>query len=421
MDETTTLFFRFGVSAVLGILVGLQREFAFDRAGQELVAGIRTFTIIAILGCCSALICEQLQSPLPFVAIVLILGAFFAVSHYLESFQGSAGLTTEISALITFITGALSYWGHVTLAIALGVALTVLLSMKFEMHRFVARITREDIYATLKFAVITAIILPVLPNRGFATVPFDVLNPFKIWLLVVFISGISFIGFILIKLIGAAKGIGVTGLLGGLASSTAVTLSFTERSRSSPALAQAFALAITLAWTVMFSRVLAAVAVLNMALVKFIWIPITVGVLVGLLNCLYLLRVTKRGGEKAEVTFANPFELGPAIKFGLVFSIVLLLSKAAQTYLGEAGVYLSSFVSGLADADAIAISIAELAEQPDGMSLTVGARAIVLAAVANTIAKGGIVFIGGAPALRKAMIPGFISIILTTLAAGFLI
>ncbi len=150
--------------------------------------------------------------------------------------------------------------------LALGVAIMALLALRVEFHRLAGRITREDVFATLKFGIITAVILPVVPNRSLGAPPFDVLNPYKIWLMVVLISGISFIGYLLIKIVGTKRGIGITGFLGGLVSSTAVTLSFSQRSQKSGPLARAFAVAVTVAWTTMFARVIVEVAVVNRGL-----------------------------------------------------------------------------------------------------------------------------------------------------------
>jgi uncharacterized membrane protein (DUF4010 family) len=416
----TTLFFRFGVALVIGILVGLQREYAFGEPGKELFAGVRTFALMGLIGCTAALATDLLASPWPFVAILLIVGILLTVSYFIDAWRGAVGLTTEAAALLTVLVGALVYWDYMALAVALGVATTVLLSVKLEMQRLVEQITREDIYATLKFAVVTAIVLPILPDQAFGPPPFDVLNPYKIWLLVVFISGISFVGYIAIKVIGPGKGIGLTGLLGGLASSTALTLSFTQRSKANKALARPFALAIMMAWTVMFSRVVVEVAAVNAVLVPRLWLPLAIPVTVGLGYSLYLY-ISQPSYEKEEVSFSNPFELGPAIKFGLLFTAILLISRAAQVFLGASGIYLSSFVSGLADVDAIALSLAELSRQPGGIDHALAARAIVLAAVANTLSKGGIVLIGGSSPLRRAILPGFLLMLVTGILAILII
>jgi uncharacterized membrane protein (DUF4010 family) len=279
-------------------------------------------------------------------------------------------------------------------------------------------LTREDILAALQLAVISAIILPILPNESFLPPPFDVLNPFKIWLMVVFISGISFLGYIAIKIVGPEQGIGITGLLGGMVSSTAVTLSFSERSNREPDLSRPFVLAITVAWTVMFARVLIEVSVVNIDLLGKVWIPITVAGLVGLIYCGYLYFM-QRTAEKGDVKFSNPFDLMSAIKFGLLYALVLLISRAAQMYLGDTGLYLSSVISGLADVDAITLSMAELS-RAGVLEMDKAALAIVLATMSNTLVKGSIAMIAGSSHLRRSLIPVIIMILVAGLGSALL-
>ena len=417
------LFSRLAVALVIGVLVGLQREFSFEKPEKELFGGVRTFALVALIGCLAALSAEMLDTPLAFIAFALIVGAFLSITYFIDASRGDVGLTTEASAVVTFMAGALAYWGELTLAVALGVTTTVLLSLKLETQRFVERLTREDIYATLKFAVITAIILPVLPNQDFGPAPFDIFNPYKIWLLVVLISAMNFVGYVLVKIVGPQKGIGLTGLLGGLASSTAVTLTFTQRSNSSESareLAKPLALAIIIAWTVMFSRLLVEIAAVNPDLLALLWPPVAASVLVGLLYSAYLY-FGRRQIEDQEIIFSNPFNLAPAIKFGLIFVAVLLISRAAQVYFGNPGIYLSSLVSGLADVDAIALSVAQLSLPPGEVTEQVAVQAIILAAVANTFAKGAIVLIGGSSGLRRAILPGYLLMMATGIAVAFLL
>jgi len=416
--EDTSLFFRFGTALFIGILIGMQREFAFEKKDKELATGVRTLSLMGLIGCSAAFVADIMHSPWPFVIVLFIVGTFFAVNYFIEAWQGDAGLTTEVSGLLTVLAGGLAYWNQLALAVAIGVTTAVLLSMKLEMHRFVRQLTREDVYATLKFAVITAIVLPVLPNKVFGPPPFTLFNPYKIWLLVVLISAISFVGYLLIKLVGARKGIGLTGLLGGLASSTAVTLSFTQRSQTSPELARPFALAITVAWTVMFSRVIVEVAALNIPLARLLCLPILAPITAGLAYCTYLFLVHPTE-EKAEIDFHNPFELGPAITFGLIFTLILLVSKAAQLYMGTTGIYLSSIVSGLADVDAIALSVAELSRVKGTLDTNTAARAILLAAIANTFLKGCLVMFMATSALRRAIVPGFLLMMTTGMLVVF--
>ncbi|MBN1579266.1 MAG: MgtC/SapB family protein [Anaerolineae bacterium] len=418
MDQFT-LFYRFGAALAIGFLIGLEREHAHSGSDRDTFAGERTFTLMSLIGCVAAMTADVLASPWPFVIILALIGGLVAVSYLVSAWRGEIGLTTEVAALLTIVSGALCYWGYLALAVALAVVTTVLLSLKPQMHTLAQRITREDVYATLKFAVITAIVLPVLPNQSFGPAPWDVLNPYKIWLMVVFISGISFLGYVLVKIVGSRQGIGLTGLLGGLVSSTAVTLSFSERSQKETALAKPFALAITVAWTVMFSRVVVEVAVLNTELLGIFWMPMAASAAVGLIYCGYLY-FSQRTDEEGDVSFSNPFELGPAVKFGLIYAAILLISKAAQMYLPTAGVYLASIVAGLTDVDAITLSMAELSST-GGLDLTTAARAIVLAAMSNTVVKGGIVLSSGAPALRKALLPGLIAMLVAGVGVTFLI
>lgn len=414
------LFYRFGAALVIGILVGLQREYAHEDPDQEMFAGARTFALMGLAGCTAAFAADILAEPWAFVGIVLLLGVLITIAYVFGARRGEVGLTTEVSALVTILAGALCYWEQLPLAAAIAVATTVLLTLKLEVHTFARRLTREDVYATLKFAVITAIVLPVLPNQIFGPPPFDVLNPYRIWLMVVFISGISFLGYVLVKVAGPRQGIGLTGLLGGLASSTAVTLSFARRSREEENLAKPFALAITVAWTVMFSRILVEVAALNASLLRVLWVPLVAAGAVGLAYCAYLY-FAHRTDKEGDVVLSNPFELGPAVKFGLIYAAILLFARAAQTYLGVTGVYLSSLVSGLADVDAITLSMAQLSQTAGGLDLRTAARAIVLAAMSNTAVKGGIVLVSGAPALRRTLLPGFLLILITAIGVMFLI
>ncbi len=420
MDESTSLFLRFGVALILGVLVGLQREYASDAPTKEIPAGVRTFGLLGLIGCAAALLSDVFKSPLPFVGIVATMGVFFAISYYVEASNGKPGLTTKASLILTLLAGGLAYWPRtLTLAVAISVAMTVLLSVKVQLHRFARHLTREDVFSTLKMAVITAIVLPILPNRVFGPPPFDIFNPFKLWLFVVFISGISFVGYVFIKVAGSNKGIGLTGLLGGLASSTAVTLSLSQRSREHPTLSRPFAFAIIVAWTVMFLRVLAAVAVLNASLLRHLWIPILASIAVGLAYCGYLFAKQRTEKHRHEVPFDNPFELGLALKFGLLFALILLFTRVAQVYVGSVGVYLSSFFAGLADVDAISFSMAKLSRGAGGLDAAVAARAIVIAAIANTIVKGGIVLATGVPALKRAVAPGFVIMVVVGISLAF--
>jgi len=418
--DQANLFYRFGAAMVIGILVGLQREYAYDDPEREVFAGVRTFALMALVGGVAAMVADELASPWAFIGIILVLGALIAIAYFVSAWRGEVGLTTEVSALVTILCGALCYWGYLPLAAAMAVATMVLLSIKLEMQTFVRRLTREDVFATLKFAVITAIVLPVLPNQTFGPPPLNVLNPYNIWLMVVFISAISFLGYVLIKVVGSRQGIGLTGLLGGLASSTAVTLSFSQRSQAQPDLARPLTLGLTLSWMMMFLRVVAEVATLNAALLRMLWQPMAASAAVGLAYSVYLY-FSQRTDEEGCVDFSNPFELGPAVKFGLIYAVILVVSKAAQIYLGDTGVYLSSVAAGLTDVDAITLSMAKLGGAVGGVDLPIAARAIVLAAMSNTFVKSGIVLVIGSASLRRASLPGFVLMLIAGVGVAFLV
>lgn len=424
MDPShTELFYRFGVALILGFFMGLQREYAYrqrvDEEG-ELMAGARTFPIIALLGAASALATTEAGDAWPFAVTALSVGLLLAIGHFSQARARDKGLTTEMAALVAFFTGALCYWGYIRLGAALGVGTAVLLSLKVQTHSLARKIDSEDVYATLKFAVITVIVLPLLPTEGYGPAPFDVLVPYNVWLMVVLISGISFLGYVLIQVVGPRRGVGLTGILGGLASSTAVTLSMAERSRDAKGLDRSFALAVLLAWSIMYLRVIVEVGIVHPPLLLAVWLPITGVFLSSLVYCGYLYGVEPSDDHEEPKTVRNPFRLAPAITFGVLYAVILVFSNWTQSYFGDAGVYLSSLVAGFADVDAITLSMARLNESGDLTDAT-ATRAIVVAAAANTVLKGGIVALTGTRGLRRAMVPGLVLIVVASIVAVLLI
>ncbi len=407
-----SLIYRFLAALLIGILIGFEREHSHEGTEETLFAGDRTYALLGLFGAMAAMITDELVTPWVFVGLMLVFGGLVTSAYAISAWRGKMGMTTEISALVTVLVGGLCYWGYLQLAVAIGVLTTIILSLKVELGTFIKRTSKEDIYATLKFAVIVAIVLPVLPKEPLAEAPLDVLVPYKLWLMVVFISGISFLGYMLSKFVGTQRGIGLTGLLGGLVSSTAVTLGFSQRSQSEPELSRPFALAIIAAWTMMFGRVLVEVAALNDELLELVWIPVVAAAVAGVISSLFLY-FAQRTHESGGVKFSNPFTLGPALKFGLIYAGILLTSSVAQTYLGDTGVYLSSTLAGIADVDAITLSMAELGGMPGGVSLNTAAIAVMLAIASNVIVKGGIVMLSGSPALRRALLPGFLAMLIT--------
>jgi uncharacterized membrane protein (DUF4010 family) len=399
--DPLALALRFAAALGLGVLLGLERERTHPDSG---FAGVRTFGLISLAGAMAAYVDGALERPALALALFGGVAALVIVSAGIAAREGDPGITTEVSALLAFVLGFMCVSGNVTLAAGLAVASGGVLALKEWLHGLARRIEGADVSATLKFAIVTLIILPLVPDQTFGPPPFDVINPYKIWWMVVLISGLNFASYLLVKVVGAEHGIGLTGLLGGLVSSTAVSLGFAQRSHSQPEQAPALALGILLAWTVMFFRVVVLVAVISRSLAAEL--APGMGVL-GVLSLaiVLVLRRRQQTSERASVSAgANPFELGQAIRFGLLFGVVTFVAKAAQITFGDTGLYLAGALSGLTDVDAIALSMAQLA-QAEPASIGAAARAVVIAVLTNTLVKGGMaVFLGG-PALRARMLP----------------
>jgi uncharacterized membrane protein (DUF4010 family) len=417
MLELTTAW-QLGVALGLGMLIGFERE--RTRKDRETFAGVRTFALVSLFGALSVYAGEL--SGLPWIVGLMFVGILALVisSYQVTAKKGEIGSTTEVSVLITFFVGCLCVWNEVGIAGAITVITMLLLALKGWLHGLASRIEPSDVEATLKFAIITLLILPLVPDTNFGPAGLEVINPYKTWLMVVLIAGLNFVGYILVKVMGREHGFGITGLLGGLVSSTAVTLSFSQRSRSQPEMAPVLALAILLAWTVMFFRVVVEVGVVNFALAKSLTMGMLLMGAVSLLICVLLWR-RGRSKEKAEVeTGNNPFELGDAIKFGLLFAVVIFVASAAQTYFGDTGLYVAGALAGLTDVDAIALSMADLAKQDPDMSAA-AARTIVIAVISNTMVKCGMAIWLGAPSMRRTMIPITVALALSGVAAAFLV
>ena len=392
---------QFGVAIGLGVLIGLERERSL---GSEEGAGVRTFALIALAGALAGYLDVHLGSHALALALFAAVAALVVSLFVIAALRGHDGLTTEISALLCFMLGYLCARDHVQLAAAIAVAMALLLAMKEWLHQLARRIHASDVDATLKFAIVTLIILPLVPDQNYGPPPLDVLNPYKIWLMVVLISGLNFAAYLLVKAIGADRGIGIAGLLGGLVSSTAVTLGFSQRSRQPGADAPALALGIMLAWTVMFFRVVIMTLIIDRGLGLKLAVAMALLCAVSLGSC-YWLWQKHRGSARGKVEAgSNPFELGAAVKFGLLFGAVIFVAKAAEVYLGEAGLYLAAAAAGLTDVDAITLAMANLA-RGDASQAGIAARAIFIAVIANTLVKSGMAAALGSAELRRVTLP----------------
>jgi uncharacterized membrane protein (DUF4010 family) len=400
---TVDLASRLAAAIALGLLLGLERERAKD-PDERAFGGVRTFALITLLGAMAAVLQQDLGQGAWGLALFAAVAGLIVVSYAVTAAKGEVGMTTEVTALLSFALGALCGWRHIGLASAAAVASLLLLTFKQFLHQLAQRLEPADVYATAKFALISVIVLPLLPNETYGPAPIDVINPYKIWLMVVLIAGLNFVGYVLVKVLGNEHGIGLTGVLGGLVSSTAVTLSFAQRSRQEPKQAPAFVLAIVIAWTIMFVRVVVMTAVVARTLAASLAIALGAMTLAGLGASLVLWQRSRSRPTGTVTTGANPFELGEAIKFGLLFGVVTVAAKAAQVYFGEAGLYLAGAVAGLTDVDAIALSMANLAvANPE--STAMAARTIVIAVVSNTLAKTAMAAALGVPSLRRTLLP----------------
>jgi uncharacterized membrane protein (DUF4010 family) len=361
------------------LLVGLQRE----RVESEL-AGIRTFPLITLLGTVCALLSLQFGGwvlAAGFLGLAMLV--FSANRAKLRAGHVDPGMTTEVAILLMFGIGAYVVLGRLSAAVATGAAVAILLHFKQPMHRFVQRIGERDLLAIMQLALISLVILPVLPNRAYG--PFGVLNPFKTWLMVVLIVGISLAGYVGYKLLGKNTGTLLAGLLGGAISSTATTVSFARRTRSTPQTGTVAAVVIMIAAAVSFARVIVEVAIVTPRRLHVIGPPLAVE----LLLLATLAGVVWVVGRKAAVELAepeNPAELKSALIFGALYAVILFGVAATKHYLGDRGLYAAAVISGLTDMDAITLSTAQLVNAGQ-LTADVAWRVILLAAMANTLFK----------------------------------
>ncbi len=412
-------WWRFAAALLIGALIGLEREFVQQRSGDADFAGIRTFSLFALLGAVTAYLSQEFGI-LIFVAGYLGLMLLIWASHLGDLFRGGAeGITTEVVALIAPLLGAMVIWGPAALAGALGVVTALILALKPTLHGLARRMSPADLRATLEFALISAVVLPILPNMRYG--PFDVLNPREIWLLVVLVSAISFFGYLLIKRLGPERGLGIVGLLGGLVSSTAVTLSFSSRSKEESRLGPALAIGIGLASTVLFPRVIVEVIAVNIELLPLVVVPIGSMLLAGLLGAGISWRRQRERGSSGDpgVLLRNPLNLSSAIGFALLFAVVLLAVRAAEEFFGDAGVYLASALAGLADVDAITLSASDLSARGE-LAPQVAASSILLAVLVNTASKAALALALGGPEMRRPILRVFSLILLVGIASGLI-
>ena len=399
-EDLFIIFQKLIIAVLIGALIGLEREHS-KPANEKTFAGIRTFPLISILGFVAALISSVVSFWIYF-AIFIGYSSLITTAHIFSAKLGRPGGTSEISSLLVFVLGSLVYWNFIVLAAIIAVIVATFLTLKIQLHHFVGKVSEEDLYATIKLAIISVIILPLLPNKEIG--PLNILNPQMIWLMVIFISGISFIGYVFIKIFGENKGIPITGLMGGLVSSTAVSYSFSKKSKENNTLAKNYALGIILASAVMFPRIFVIISVLNSALIKSVWLPLLLLAVTNVAVGYIMLREVNHSISLQEMDLKNPFKLKSALLFGLIFAIMIFASKAAQIYLGKNGIFAASAFGGLASIDAIIVSLTQLTYGK--LNGDVVSIAVTIVIISNSIFKAFITLIWGTRELSKPVVKG---------------
>ena len=404
-------FQRLALALAIGLLMGIERGW-HERALPEgrRAAGIRTFGLIGLLGGFAALLANTygvvaLGAAFLVLAGVMVVGRMRAVRE-----THDVGLTTIVASLLAFTLSAVAVSGDARLAAAGAVIATLLLGIKPTLHAWLERIDYQELLAVLKLLVMSVVLLPVLPDRGFG--PWQALNPFELWLMVVLVAGISFVGYVLVRFAGARAGFLLAGFAGGLASSTAVTFSFARLARVNPDDARLLSAGIVVAASTMFPRIIVVAAAINPTLAMTLILPLGCAAAAGFLAAAWLgLGQTQKDGEDASsLRLSNPFELGMALRFGAFLMGVILLARALEAWLGDVGLYVVAAISGLTDVDAITLSYARLAG--DRTASDVAAIGILIAAASNSFLKAGVaLYVGSGRLMTTVALPLIICVV----------
>ncbi len=404
MDEIPWhVFGTLGVALAVGLLIGLERGW-HDRDAPEgqRVAGLRTFGLIGLLGGLCALLADA------YGGVMLGLGfaglaATLIAAHFKSSWRTEDyGITSEVASLATFALGAAAVAGHPAPAAAGAVITATLLGLKPELHAWLRRLDRQELIAALQLGLISVVVLPLLPDVGYG--PGGALNPHALWWLVVLITAISFVGHFAIRVAGERRGLLFTGLAGGLASSTALTLSFARIGREHAALHPWLAIGVAVAASTMCLRMLVEVALVSPDLLAPAAPALGAMALAGFgVAGAALLRPRRAPDQPAGIEGTRPFQLKVALQFAAALAVIGVLSELAGRWLGDRGLYLLALLSGVADVDAITLSLARMTER--GLPSEVAVRGMVIAAMTNTVVKSLMVVVisGGRMAWQVAL------------------
>ncbi len=396
IHDPAAALLRLLVAGVLGGLIGMERERAAHAAREEMFAGVRTFPIFALLGASLTVVTGGMTAAV--VAGFLAVAALAVVAYWRTSSKEHAGTTTESAALATYWVGAIAGAGELVLAAAIGITIAILLASKERLEAFPQAMTREELRATLVLAVIAAVILPLLPNEGHG--PWGVWNPRKLWFVVVLVCGLSFAAFLAVRFWGERRGIYITGIFGGLASSTAITVSLATQSRSVKVGGVTLAIGAGLASMVMLIRIAVLTAVAGASALPHL-APFLGASLVGGGLAIVLLARRQKSKASQGSGLSNPFQLREAIRFGIIYGLVLLVVEAARRYAGSWGIIAAAILAGIADVDAITLSLAGMSG--GGLPPEIAAGGIAVAALSNTVAKSGYAALRGSPEYRRSV------------------
>ncbi len=407
-----------GAALAIGLLIGLQRgwqERDLPEGGR--VAGLRTFALTGLLGGVLGVLLPR-HGPWPLVAGILGVALLLSVSYWqTASAQTNLSVTGAVATLLTLVLGAFAASTSIALAFAAAVIAAVLLDLKPTLHGWLRLIQQSELTAALQLLVLSVVILPNLPNEGYG--PYDALNPYELWWAVILIAGLSLSGHFAMRLTGPQRGILWTGLLGGLASSTATTLALARYARGQPGLSSTAAAGSLAACGVMFFRMAVLIGVIQPALLRTMGLTLLAcGSVLLLLGLRQWRRSDQSQPGEAPALASNPFDLGTALGFGLFLALMAVLVPAAREWLDQSGLYALSTLSGLADVDAIVIS---LARQQGAGALPAATTmiAIGLAALSNTVVKAGIAWSTGGAAMGRQVIIGFCLSLLAGAVAGW--
>lgn len=394
------------ISMGIGLILGLERE--FDKLKEEKgFAGIRTFPIVAILGFSLSSLTEFFTPWL----LIIGLGSFilFLAFNHLSQKQGeyTQGLTTNLALIATFVLGIMVSVQYYRDAVATAVIIVTLLSLKTRFRSVISNITSEELFAFIKFSVIALLILPFLPDKEYG--PDNLLNPFEIGSIVVIVSFLNFIGYFLVKFVGSKKGILLTAFLGGLISSTAVTWNYASRSKESPELSRKYGAGIIIASAIMFPRLTLLAYIFNHSILEYLVVPFGILTLVCLVASL-LLMTRDNNKPDTNIKLGNPLNMLNAIGFGAVYVVILFAVFYGNNFFGESGLYYSALIAGLADTDAITISMAKFSLE--GERLKLSSSVIIAATMSNMMVKLGITLIKGSKTTGRLISYAFGSVIL---------